>query len=50
MQVEGRTGGVMGMISIVWVKAVLRVGEMQFDGRTGGGMEMRSAVLDSCPR
>ena len=43
----GRKGGVMGMISTVWVRATVWAGEMQFDERTGGGMGMRSVVLDS---
>ena len=50
MQLSGRTEGVMGMISSVWVRAVVWVGEMQFEGRMGGGMGMRSEMLDSCSR
>ena len=44
MQVGGRTGGVMGMISTVWVRSTKWVGEMQLYGRTGEMMGMISVV------
>ena len=44
MQVNGRTGGVMGMISAVWVRSAKWVGEMQHSGRTGGVIGKNSAV------
>ena len=50
MQVGGRTGGVIGMISAVRVRSTEWVGEMQLDERTGGVIGMRLAVLDSRPR
>ena len=50
MQVEGRMGGVMGMILAVRVRSTKWVGKMQLDERTGGMMGMRLAVMDSCPR
>ena len=44
MQVDGRTGKVMGMISAVWVRLAEWVGEMQLDGRMGGVMGKNSTV------